>query len=316
MHGTPRSGSGLLPAKIPRTRKALLAPVLLALVGLPGLFAVHDDLPNTLTLTEDASATAITLTGPGTIAGSVSGTYTPSANANGLDSFTFRTIEAGVSITNTFSITINAVNDAPVAVIPVVETLAGRDWVARAGSGSRAWQAIATSSNGSLLAAAVDGGQIYISVDYGETWAAKEENRNWQAIASSSDGSKLVATVDGGQIYTSVNSGATWAARDASRNWKSVASSADGQKLVAANYGGKLYTSTDTGATWVARDSDRPWYAVASSSSGGTLAAAVYGPRCGLHLGRLRHQLGGPHLWRQAVVGGGFVGRRPEVGGG
>ncbi|MBM4098128.1 MAG: tandem-95 repeat protein, partial [Planctomycetes bacterium] len=297
MHGTPRSGSGLLPAKIPRTRKALLAPVLLALVGLPGLFAVHDDLPNTLTLTEDASATAITLTGPGTnytvltqpakgslaglpggaFAGSVSGTYTPSANANGSDSFTFRTIEAGVSRTYTFSITINAVNDAPVAVIPVVETLAGRDWVARAGSGSRAWQAIATSSNGSLLAAAVDGGQIYISVDYGETWAAKEENRNWQAIASSSDGSKLVATVDGGQIYTSVNSGATWAARDASRNWKSVASSADGQKLVAANYGGKLYTSTDTGATWVARDSDRPWYAVASSSSGGTLAAAVYG---------------------------------------
>ncbi|MFM7803381.1 MAG: hypothetical protein ACKPGK_02650, partial [Verrucomicrobiota bacterium] len=294
-HGTPRSGSGLLPAEIPRTRKALLASVLLALGGLPGLLQAAA--PNTLTLAEDASATAITLTGPGTtytvltqpakgslaglaggaFAGSASGTYKPSANANGSDSFTFRTIDGGLSTTNTFSITINAVNDAPVAVIPVVETLAGRDWFARTNSGSRAWQAIATTSNGSLLAAAVDGGQIYISSDYGATWAATENNRNWQAIASSSDGSKLVAAVDAGQIYTSGNSGATWVARDASRNWKSVASSADGQKLVAADYGGKLYTSTDTGATWVARDSDRPWYAVASSSSGGTLVAAVYG---------------------------------------
>jgi len=164
-----------------------------------------------------------------------------------------------------------------VAIIPVVDTLAGVNWVARSGSGSRAWQAITASADGSKLAAAVDGGQIYTSSNSGLNWSAVGTDRNWQAIASSADGSKLVAVVDGGAIYTSTDSGANWTARESARNWKSVASSADGQNLVAAVYSGKLYTSIDAGVTWTNRDSNRPWYAVASSSSGSNLVAAVYG---------------------------------------
>jgi hypothetical protein len=69
---------------------------------------------NTATLIEDAAATPITLTAAGTnytvltqpakgslaglpggaFIGTASGTYTPSANLNGSDSFTFRTIDA------------------------------------------------------------------------------------------------------------------------------------------------------------------------------------------------------------------------------
>jgi hypothetical protein len=63
-----------------------------------------------------------------------------------------------------------------------------------------------------MLAAAVSGGQIYISTDAGVSWTAREAARQWQAIASSSDGSRLAAVAvennfdSPGQIYTSVGS--------------------------------------------------------------------------------------------------------------
>ena len=267
----------------------------MALANLPGLNAATAT-AQSVSLLEDSAPVSITLTGTITGAapltfsvatqptkGVLTGTapnlsYKPNANATGTDSFTFTATDtAGVSAPATVSISITAVNDAPVAIIPVIDTLAGINWTARNTSGSRAWQAIAASANGSKLAAAVDGGQIYTSTDAGATWSAVATDRNWQSIASSADGTRLVAVVDAGQIFTSVDSGANWTAREAVRNWKSVASSADGQNLVAADYSGKLYTSVDGGATWGARDQARPWYAVASSGSGSNLVAAVYG---------------------------------------
>ena len=298
-HVSPLRGSRLLPAETTRTRKALVASALLALGGLPGL--LHAGAINTATLFEDAAATSITLTAAGTnytvltqpakgslaglpggaFTGTASGTYTPSANLNGSDSFTFRTIDAGVSITNTFNITINPVNDAPVAVIPVVTTLAGRDWFVQTNSAPVAnalvWNALASSADGSLLVAAVDGGSLYTSTDAGLNWVARDSSRNWEAVASSSSGANLVAVADGGRIYTSTDSGANWTPRESARNWKSVASSADGQRLLAADFGGRLYTSSDAGVTWTARESARQWYAVASSSTATNLVAAAYG---------------------------------------
>jgi hypothetical protein len=70
---------------------------------------------------------------------------------------------------------------------------------------------------------------------------------SWMAVASSSDGSKLAAVGAGPNpigsigpgfpkpIYTSTNSGATWKSNNVpALFWKSIASSADGSKLVAA----------------------------------------------------------------------------------
>jgi len=148
-------------------------------------------------------------------------------------------------------------------------------WKPRASS--QTWRLIASSADGTKLAANVIGGQIYSSNDGGVTWAARESNRTWWGLASSADGSKLVATVDGGQIYTSTDSGATWTARESNRAWRQVASSADGTKLVAAVGGGQLYTSTNSGVTWTPRDSNRAWLAVASSSDGTKLVAVVTG---------------------------------------
>jgi photosystem II stability/assembly factor-like uncharacterized protein len=91
------------------------------------------------------------------------------------------------------------------------------------------WESIASSSDGSKLAAVNYGGGIYTSANGGSTWilTSAPNNLNWKSIASSSDGSKLAAGVDGGGIYTSANGGSTWILTSApSATWYSIASSA------------------------------------------------------------------------------------------
>jgi hypothetical protein len=63
----------------------------------------------------------------------------------------------------------------------------------------------------------------------------------WQSIASSSDGTKLAAVDNAGDgIWTSRNSGASWTQTTAPTvpNWYSIASSADGTRLAAVDNGG------------------------------------------------------------------------------
>ena len=114
--------------------------------------------------------------------------------------------------------------------------------------------------------------------NYFTTWTARDSNRMWFSVASSSDGTKLAAVVLGLKIYTSADSGVTWTEQaSGSRAWRSIASSSDGTKLAAVVYNGQIYTSTDSGVSWTARDSNRNWVGIASSSDGTKLAAVVTG---------------------------------------
>ena len=103
--------------------------------------------------------------------------------------------------------------------------------------------------------------------------------RNWQSIASSSDGTKLAAVVYGGYIYTSTDSGVTWTARtNVSRNWYSITSSGDGTKLQAVVYQGYIYNSNDSGVTWTVQNNTAlKWTSIASDYSGENVVATVYG---------------------------------------
>ena len=139
-----------------------------------------------------------------------------------------------------------------------------------------AWQSLASSADGTKLAAVVYNGGIYDSKDSGNTWnSASSASQQWRSIASSADGSRLAAACGVG-IYVSTDSGSTWAWSSAmGANWYSVASSADGMKLAAAVYGGRIWTSSDGGAHWTQRDSNRNWVSIASSADGSILVAAV-----------------------------------------
>jgi len=159
-------------------------------------------------------------------------------------------------------------------------------WTQHTSSGQRIWHNIATSADGTKLAATVENGYIYTSTDGGSTWTERTNagSRNWRDIASSDDGTKLVAGVYNGYIYTSTDSGATWTERTSagSKLWNAITSSDDGTKLVAGVYNGYIYTSTDSGATWTERNAAgviKYWFSIASSDDGTKLvAAAFYGP--------------------------------------
>jgi hypothetical protein len=183
---------------------------------------------------------------------------------------------AAVKITTlpaTGTLQVDGVNATSGQTASVLQGPAGANWTPR--ETNRFWLSIASSADGSKLAAVVSGGQIYTSTDSGANWTARESSRNWLSIASSADGSKLAAVAPVGQIYTSTNSGANWTARDSIRNWLSIASSADGSKLAAGTSDGRIYTSTDSGTNWTARDSIRDWRSIASSADGSKLAAVA-----------------------------------------
>jgi cysteine-rich repeat protein len=144
---------------------------------------------------------------------------------------------------------------------------------------------IASSSDGTMLAAVVSNGQIYTSTDSGVTWTARESARAWRWITSSSDGTKLAAVVSNGQIFTSTDSGVTWTPTESNRSWLAISSSADGTKLAAAVQNGRIYTSTDSGASWTPIENARDWRSIALSSDGTKFAAVAYGGK--IHIGRL-----------------------------
>jgi hypothetical protein len=64
-------------------------------------------------------------------------------------------------------------------------------------------------------------------------WVERDSVRQWASIASDASGIKLAAVVYDGQIYTSVDSGESWTVRGNKRKWRSIASSSDGTKLAA-----------------------------------------------------------------------------------
>jgi photosystem II stability/assembly factor-like uncharacterized protein len=160
------------------------------------------------------------------------------------------------------------------------------------------WSAIASSADGTKLAAAVQGGNsidtsghlttwpgfIYTSTNSGATWkqtsAPSAPAIAWFSIASSADGTKLAAVIAGGLIYTSTNSGVTWKPTSAPRSyWTTIASSADGSKLVAgADADAPIYTSVDSGHTWIPQSvlGFNYWFATAASADGNVLLAATF----------------------------------------
>ena len=127
----------------------------------------------------------------------------------------------------------------------------------------------------------VDGGVTNTFTTLTFTSATSAGSRNWQDLASSANGTKLIAGVYGGYLYTSTDSGVTWTQQTAagSRSWQSLASSADGTKLIAGVYGGYLYTSTDSGVTWTQQMSPGTgaWQTLSSSADGSKVVAGTNG---------------------------------------
>ena len=151
------------------------------------------------------------------------------------------------------------------------------NWTLSSAPPSEPWYAIASSADGTRLAAGVLGGGIYTSTNAGSTWTGTSApGESWASIASSADGTKLAAAAVGG-IYTSTNAGSTWTQTSALENdWYTIASSADGTMLAASDVNW-IYTSTNAGSTWTQTSTtSKDWQSIAASADGTQLAAVAF----------------------------------------
>lgn len=94
------------------------------------------------------------------------------------------------------------VNGAPFGGGIYTSTNAGASWTQTSAPSER-WSCIASSSDGSKLAAVCFSG-VYTSTNAGVSWTqtSAPSNASWSSIASSSDGTQLVAGIVGGGIWT------------------------------------------------------------------------------------------------------------------
>ena len=155
----------------------------------------------------------------------------------------------------------------------------GGTWISNTVS-PKSWVGVASSADGTKLAAVDSVGDVYTSTNSGTFSFQSSIPERLSCVASSADGTKLVAAGLNGSIYISTNSGGTWSPSSGTSGkiWESVASSADGTKLVAAALNDSVYTSTDSGNTWISNNLPHlTWVSVASSADGNILAAAPGG---------------------------------------
>jgi len=170
----------------------------------------------------------------------------------------------------------NATLTMPSFVVTAITGAAGSLWT-QSSAPIASWYSIASSADGTHLAAVIFSGGIYTSTNSGLTWtqSSAPSTNLWSSITSSADGMRLAAGIRGGGIYTSTNSGVTWTQSSAPSNyWLSIASSADGTRLAAVEQ--YIWTSTDGGLTWTRSSAPLNdwWQSIASSADGTRLAAA------------------------------------------
>jgi photosystem II stability/assembly factor-like uncharacterized protein len=155
------------------------------------------------------------------------------------------------------------------------------NWTAKATDTTRNWWGLAMSSDGKIQTAAVYGGYIYNSTDYGNTWTQNPSapSANWRPVSMSADGKVQIAGRVGSYIYVSTDYGNIWTASTSSgtNSWFKTDMSSDGKIQTATVLGGYLYGSTDYGATWteITSAGTRSWKGLDMSSDGKIQLASV-----------------------------------------
>jgi hypothetical protein len=151
------------------------------------------------------------------------------------------------------------------------------------------WLSIASSYDGTHLAACNNNGGVYTSTNSGAAWTQQTSglpaSTIYVAIVSSANGMNLAVAANNvsEKIYTSTNAGQTWSASGApSENWGQMASDSTGQYLIASFPGGgngQIWTSANAGTSWTQQTNGLPtpvqWNSVASSADGTRLVAVA-----------------------------------------
>jgi hypothetical protein len=169
----------------------------------------------------------------------------------------------------------------------------GQTLYQRVSSGSRLWQSIVSSLDGTKIVSCVYNGYIYRSTDSGVNWTplTTAGTKLWKSITSSSDGVKIYANagvvgMTNDNIYISSDSGSTWSAVSNSLGWECIATSYNGSVIVAVSSASLLTDaqvaiSTNYGINWNYYKPDGlssgAWTACCCDSTGANIYVAKSG---------------------------------------
>lgn len=150
-----------------------------------------------------------------------------------------------------------------------------------------AWQCVATNSDGSVLIAGVQGGEIWINTQ--GTWInvvteyfstnSSLENKPWTGVASNFAGNMLYACSD--DLYYSKDSGISWTFNNIPDTWTSITCDSSGQNVYAC--AGDIWRSSTGGLTWQnltngnPRMSGKLWQSIDCDADGQTIIACIKG---------------------------------------
>lgn len=142
---------------------------------------------------------------------------------------------------------------------------------------NRNWTSVKITYDGSMMFATGDG-QLYKSIDFGQTWISLSVVGDYVAI--SRDAFTIITATTGGIIRTSLDRGTSWTTYPHSYGWNNIVLSANGSLLVGTT-ASNLYTSIDYGKTWTMRKtvpsiSSSYMHSVAVSETGDRIAIATY----------------------------------------
>ena len=128
--------------------------------------------------------------------------------------------------------------------------------------GAPAWSHVDLSHDGTVIAATVPFGDIYVSQDQGDTWSLRtigstdgdcdicSPMKNWTDISVSYDGTRILATDNFGFVWQSEDTGHTWAHLLEKAKFSAVAvASTDTMSpptIFAVTLGQEIYTNYDT----------------------------------------------------------------------
>ncbi|MDY0082851.1 MAG: sialidase family protein [Ignavibacteriaceae bacterium] len=169
------------------------------------------------------------------------------------------------------------------------------------------WIYSASNYSGTKILLAIEGGGVYLSNDYGETWAEviNVGNRTWNALGINPLGNIMLACAIGQGAYMSTDSGENWEQLVigglTNAGWTSFVPDYDGSVLFIADYERRLYLSTDAGETWTEPrpfgDVNKNWSAVGTNHNGSVLVACC-------NTGRVVVSTNGGADWNEAQPAG------------
>ena len=167
----------------------------------------------------------------------------------------------------------------------------GVDWTSQRISEGHTFYALAMSSDGKIQTiGSLDDGKIYVSRDYGTTWAEKGFNAIWWSASMSSDGKYQavapwwVVSPGDATLLMSSDYGDTWNPSSLTTPpevWQGNVMSSDGKIHAVATYpqggDGHIYISYDYGNTWSPKADSSKGFQNISMTADGKIQAVIEG---------------------------------------